>query len=127
MSAASKSLVRYIAMSFLMAAADVAFADSVIVVSVDGKRFTAKVEDSETGRAFVAKLPLTLSMPDIMLSALLLPMNWATAVLNSEINVLLSMPSMLRSALISLWLLFVSCAETLLVPARLSCVISSPV
>ena len=65
MSAASKSLVRYIAMSFLMATADVAFADSVIVVSVGGKSFTAKVEDSETGRAFVAKLPLTLSMTEL--------------------------------------------------------------
>lgn len=65
MSAVSKSLVRYIAMSFLMATADVAFADSVIVVSVGGKSFTAKVEDSETGRAFVAKLPLTLSMTEL--------------------------------------------------------------
>ena len=65
MSAASKSLVRYIAMSILMATADVAFADSVIVVSVGGKSFTAKVEDSETGRAFVAKLPLTLSMTEL--------------------------------------------------------------
>ena len=65
MSAASKSLVRYIAMSFLMATADVAFADSVIVVSVGGKSFTAKVEGSETGRAFVAKLPLTLSMTEL--------------------------------------------------------------
>ena len=65
MSAASKSLVRYIAMSFLMATADVAFADSVIVVSVGGKSFTAKVEDSETGRAVVAKLPLTLSMTEL--------------------------------------------------------------
>ncbi len=65
MSGASKSLVRYIAMSFLMMVADVSFADTVIVVSVGGKSFTAKVEDSETGRAFVAKLPLTLSMTEL--------------------------------------------------------------
>ena len=65
MSAASKSLVRYIAMSFLMMLADVSLADTVIVVSVGGKSFTAKVEDSETGRSFVAKLPLTLSMTEL--------------------------------------------------------------
>lgn len=65
MSAASRSLVRYIAMSFLMMLADVSLADTVIVVSVGGKSFTAKVEDSETGRAFVAKLPLTLSMTEL--------------------------------------------------------------
>ena len=65
MSAASRSLVRYIAMSFLMMVADVSFADTVIVVSAGGKSFTAKVEDSETGRAFVAKLPLTLSMTEL--------------------------------------------------------------
>ena len=65
MSAASRSLVRYIAMSFLMMVADVSFADTVIVISAGGKSFTAKVEDSETGRAFVAKLPLTLSMTEL--------------------------------------------------------------
>jgi hypothetical protein len=65
MSVIHKVLVRYIAMSFLMMVADVSFADSVIVVSAGGKSFTAKVEDSETGRAFVAKLPLTLSMTEL--------------------------------------------------------------
>ena len=65
MSAASRSLVRYIAMSFLMMLADVSLADTVIVVSAGGKSFSAKVEDSETGRAFVAKLPLTLSMTEL--------------------------------------------------------------
>ena len=65
MSAASKSLVRYIAMSFLMMLADVSLADTVIVISAGGKSFSAKVEDSETGRAFVAKLPLTLSMTEL--------------------------------------------------------------
>ena len=65
MSVASRSLVRYIAMLFLMMVVDVSLADSVIVVSIGGKSFTAKVEDSETGRAFVAKLPLTLSMTEL--------------------------------------------------------------
>ena len=65
MSVIHKVLVRYIAMSFLMMVADVSFADSVIVVSAGGKSFTAKVEDSETGRAFVAKLPLTMSMTEL--------------------------------------------------------------
>ena len=65
MSVIHKVLVRYIAMSFLMMVADVSFADTVIVVSVGGKSFSAKVEDSETGRAFVAKLPLTLSMTEL--------------------------------------------------------------
>ena len=65
MSVIHKVLVRYIAMSFLMMVADVSFADTVIVVSAGGKSFTAKVEDSETGRAFVAKLPLTLSMTEL--------------------------------------------------------------
>ena len=65
MSMIHKVLVRYIAMSFLMMVADVSFADTVIVISAGGKSFTAKVEDSETGRAFVAKLPLTLSMTEL--------------------------------------------------------------
>ena len=65
MSVIHKVLVRYIAMSFLMMVADVSFADTVIVISAGGKSFTAKVEDSETGRAFVAKLPLTLSMTEL--------------------------------------------------------------
>ena len=65
MSVIHKVLVRYIAMSFLVMVADMSFADTVIVVSAGGKSFTAKVEDSETGRAFVAKLPLTLSMTEL--------------------------------------------------------------
>ena len=40
-------------------------ADHLIVVKVGGKSFAAKVEDTETGRAFLAKLPLTISMTEL--------------------------------------------------------------
>ena len=40
-------------------------ADHLIVVKVGGKSFTAKVEDTATGRAFMEKLPLTLSMTEL--------------------------------------------------------------
>lgn len=42
-----------------------ALANTAIVVSVGGSRFAAKVEDTETGRAFLAKLPLTVSMTEL--------------------------------------------------------------
>lgn len=42
-----------------------ALADTAIVVSVGESRFAAKVEDTETGRAFLAKLPLTISMTEL--------------------------------------------------------------
>ena len=65
MIACAKNLVRHLAMSILVSSAIMAHADSVIVVSVGGKSFTAKIEDSETGRAFMEKLPLTLSMTEL--------------------------------------------------------------
>ena len=65
MIACAKNLVRHLAMSILVSSAIMAHADSVIVVSVGGKSFTAKIEDSETGRAFMKKLPLTLSMTEL--------------------------------------------------------------
>ncbi len=65
MTACAKNLVRHLAMSILLSSAIVAHADSFIVVSVGGKRFTAKIENSETGRAFMEKLPLTLSMTEL--------------------------------------------------------------
>ena len=40
-------------------------ADHLIVVKVGGKSFTAKVEDTATGRAFMEKLPLTLDMAEL--------------------------------------------------------------
>lgn len=36
-----------------------------INITVGGKTFTAEIEDSETGRAFVSRLPLTLSMSEL--------------------------------------------------------------
>ena len=36
-----------------------------IQINVGGVIFTAKIEDSETGKAFVAKLPLTLDMSEL--------------------------------------------------------------
>ena len=65
MKAGKKHAARCIVLSSLVAAAGAAAADSVVVVSVGGKSFTAIVEDSETGRAFVEKLPLTLSMNEL--------------------------------------------------------------
>lgn len=35
------------------------------VISVGGKRFTADIEDTETGRAFLEKLPMTLEMAEL--------------------------------------------------------------
>ena len=40
-------------------------ADHLVVVKVGGKSFAAKVEDTATGRAFMEKLPLTLSMNEL--------------------------------------------------------------
>lgn len=59
--------VSKLAMAAITAAgmAGSALADTVIVVSVGESRFAAKVEDTETGRAFLAKLPLTLSMTEL--------------------------------------------------------------
>ena len=36
-----------------------------IKINAGGKIFTANIEDSETGRAFMAKLPLTLDMSEL--------------------------------------------------------------
>ena len=36
-----------------------------IEVIIEGKRFTAEIEDGETGRAFCALLPMTLTMSDL--------------------------------------------------------------
>ena len=36
-----------------------------ITINAGGKIFTAEIEDSETGKAFVAKLPLTLDMSEL--------------------------------------------------------------
>ena len=36
-----------------------------ITINAGGKIFTAQIEDSETGKAFVAKLPLTLDMSEL--------------------------------------------------------------
>ena len=36
-----------------------------ITINAGGKSFTAQIEDSETGKAFVAKLPLTLDMSEL--------------------------------------------------------------
>ena len=36
-----------------------------IEVIIEGKHFTAEIEDSETGRAFCALLPMTLNMSDL--------------------------------------------------------------
>ena len=36
-----------------------------IKITAGGKTFTAGIEDSETGKAFVAKLPLTLEMSEL--------------------------------------------------------------
>ena len=59
--------VSKLAMAAITAAgmAGSALADTVIVVSVGESRFAAKVEDTETGRAFLAKLPLTISMTEL--------------------------------------------------------------
>lgn len=57
MTACAKNLLRHLAMSILVSSAIMAHADSVIVVSVGGKHFTAKIENSETGRTFMEKLP----------------------------------------------------------------------
>ena len=59
--------VTKLAMAAITAAgmAGSALADTAIVVSVGESRFAAKVEDSETGRAFLAKLPLTISMTEL--------------------------------------------------------------
>ncbi len=40
-------------------------ADHLVVVKVGGKSFAAKVADTATGRAFMEKLPLTLSMNEL--------------------------------------------------------------
>ena len=40
-------------------------ADHFVVVKVGGKSFAAKVADTATGRAFMEKLPLTLSMNEL--------------------------------------------------------------
>ena len=37
----------------------------VIKITVGGKEFSADIEPSETGRAFIAKLPLTLDMSEL--------------------------------------------------------------
>ena len=37
----------------------------IIKITAGGKSFTATIEDSETGKAFVAKLPLTLDMSEL--------------------------------------------------------------
>ena len=42
-----------------------ALADTAIVVSVGESRFAAKVANTETGRAFLEKLPLTISMSEL--------------------------------------------------------------
>jgi len=42
-----------------------ALADTAIVVSVGESRFAAKVANTETGRAFLEKLPLTISMAEL--------------------------------------------------------------
>ena len=39
--------------------------DMTINVFIDGRTFTAKIDNSETGKAFVAKLPLTLDMNEL--------------------------------------------------------------
>ena len=59
--------VSKLAMAAITAAgmAGSALADTAIVVSVGESRFAAKVEDTETGRAFLAKLPLTISMTEL--------------------------------------------------------------
>lgn len=36
-----------------------------VKITVGGKTFTAEIEDSETGKAFMAKLPLTLDMSEL--------------------------------------------------------------
>ena len=65
MNVCAKNLMRCLVMSVLTSSAVVAQADTVIVVSIGEKRFTAQVEESETGRAFVEKLPITLSMNEL--------------------------------------------------------------
>ena len=59
--------VSKLAMAAITAAgmAGSALADTAIVVSVGESRFAAKIEDTETGRAFLAKLPLTVSMTEL--------------------------------------------------------------
>lgn len=59
-------MMKELALAALVAGgAGAARADSLVVVSAGGKRFAARVEDSETGRAFAAKLPLALSMSEL--------------------------------------------------------------
>ena len=45
--------------------AGAALAETAIVVFAGGKRFAAKIDETETGRAFLAKLPLTISMTEL--------------------------------------------------------------
>ena len=59
--------VSKLAMAAIMSAglAGAALAETAIVVFAGGKRFAAKVDENETGRAFLAKLPLTVSMTEL--------------------------------------------------------------
>ena len=59
--------VSKLAMAAIMSAglSGAASAETAIVVSVGGKRFAAKIDETETGRAFLAKLPLTISMTEL--------------------------------------------------------------
>ena len=56
-----KTLAGIVAANLVAAAS----AGTTIVVSVGESRFVAEIEDSDTGKAFIEKLPLTLNMSEL--------------------------------------------------------------